>query len=135
MSELSSESQVLEVTATGIVLEIGFAGVHEWTHGHQMSRLIRNAIGAHSPVRAVVVNLLRYDYEAGDDISGLFEAFIDRERGGARPACIVATGRTYAFMKPFFAGARLLEVFRLRFVSSVEEALMWLRGELSHGAA
>lgn len=131
MSDLISESEVLEVTGTGNVLEVRFGGVHEWTHGSQMSRVITDAICAHSPVRAIVISLLRYEYEAGDDISGFFEAFIDRERHALRPACIVATGKTYASMEPFFAAARLLEMFRLRFVASVEEALTWLHDEVS----
>ena len=81
-----------------------------------------------------MINLLDYQYEAGDDISGLFEAFIDRGRQATRPACIVAMGTTYASMRAFFAGAKLLETFPLQFVSSVDDALAWLREERAHGA-
>jgi hypothetical protein len=110
-------------------LEVSFNGAHEWVHGRQMATAVRDAIAAHSPTAAVVINLLGYNYQAGDDISGLFEAFIDHNRRAPRPACIVATGTTYASMRAFFASARLLDAFQLEFVTSLEDAVAWLRQE------
>ncbi len=126
MSELICESRILEAFPAGDILEIAFRGIHEWTHGREMSRFIKQTIGDSSPA-AVVINLLDYEYRFGDDVSGLFEAFIDRKRNVLRPSCIAATGLTHESMYPFFARSRIFEAFQVQFVSSVEEALERLR--------
>src|SRR3990172_12221057 len=113
MSELTCDSRVLEASSAGDIIEIAFHGVHEWTHGGKMQRFIQQTVMDVDPSpSAVVINLLDYDYEAGNDISGLFDAFMDRKRHRLRPCCIVATGRTHGAMYPFFASARILDTFR-----------------------
>lgn len=130
MPGLVCQSRVVDSVGGGNILQVMFRGVHEWKHGAEMARCIAGAIIENSPVAGVIINLADYEYRAGDDVSGLFEAFLDRQDNRARPAAIVARDQTHASLHAFMAASKLLDAFRVKFVRSVEDALGWLRGEL-----
>ncbi len=127
MGALASESRILAASPSGDILEIAFSGDHEWTHGNEMASFIRQALSAH-PAVAVVINLLAYEYTFGNDVSGLFEAFMDRKLDGYRPACIVASGKTYQSLHRLMEPTQMLELLPME--TSVEDALHRLTGQL-----
>jgi len=139
MGELVRGSRILGTSPKGKVLEITFRGTHEWTHGREMNEYIKENLAEHNPA-AVVFNLLEYQYAFGDDVTGLFRASVDLlelktpDARNFRPVCIIARGTTYASLYDYFKSSRILDAFRIDFVSTLESALERLRertGEMS----
>ncbi len=133
MSELVSGSRILDRSVKGDIVEITFRGTHEWTHRGLMAQFIQDTLST-CPVTGVVINLLEYHYLYGDDVSGLFEASLDRTGKKPRPCSIVARGETHKSLYDFFKSSMMLDVLQLYFASSVDEALQELRHRLGHGS-
>ena len=126
MTQLVGESRVVD-TPKGVVLEIIFRGVHNRSHGTQMSAFITGQLAETSPV-AILINLLEYKYVFGNDIGAAVIATF-RHRP-IIPGCIVATGTTHSSLHNLMSISRLLESFPLEFASSLEEGLQCLSARL-----
>ena len=129
MSTLECGSSIIETTAAGPVLEVAFRGLHDWEHGRKMDAYIRERVDAEMPA-AIVINLLEYDYEFGNDLAGLFAASMYRRPPPLRPVCMAAQGRTLRCLKSLFRGSRLELVFEVSFAESRETAVADVRRQL-----
>lgn len=130
MNDLLIRSAMLEGAPQGEILHVSCHGVHDWTHGPRIGDYIQDAL-AGSPVAAVVIDLLEYEYVFGNDLAALFVAFYDKSSKTLRPSCIVATGKTRTAIEALFRAGHMLSVVDLTFVSTVEEALGDLRLKLA----
>lgn len=125
MSYLVAESQVLQISPLGTVVEISFRGTHEWTHGNEMHRYVEKVVSERRPA-AIVFNLLDYRYVFGNDVTALFTAAYDQDAKKLRPVYIAATGTTYTSLYNLFETGRIQESLGIEFVDSVEEAVQRL---------
>src|SRR3989442_4561963 len=128
MSELLTESRVVETVAQGDVLEVIFRGAHEWTHGHEMERRLQDGLAGRT-VAAILFNLLEYEYVAGNDVTVLYTAALDRTGTTTRirPVCIIATGRTRSSLCGWFAKGKIIEACRIEFADTVAMGLRRLK--------
>jgi hypothetical protein len=133
MRTLECSSSILETNAAGPVLEVAFRGLHDWEHGRTMDAYIRERVDAELPA-AIVINLLEYDYEFGNDLAGLFAAWL-HPSGRVRPVCIAAHGRTLRCLKSLFQGAGVILPFPVRFAESRGAALSEVSSEVKGGAS
>jgi hypothetical protein len=125
MGKLECSSAIREMTGSRALLEIVCRGVHEWEHGNQIADYIRERIDAERPV-AIVLNLLEYDYEFGNDMVGLFFAWVHGAGEQIRPVCIAAQGRTRESLEALFRASGELP-FEIVFASSPQAAVAGLR--------
>ena len=115
------------------VLLVGFAGEHHYSHGPEMASQLRSAVAAERP-DGILVDLLQYDYEFGNDVCGVFTGGYHKESRTVVPTCIVAAGRTRACMEALYtAGNFKLEPY-LGFAADIADGLAWLSGS-RNGAA
>jgi hypothetical protein len=130
VSQLESYSRIVQ-SPEGVILEISFRGIHEWTHGAEMNRYMEAQVTEVEPV-AVLFNLLDYEYVAGNDVTALFTASFYRWEKGfpVRPVCIAATGTTHRSLYQFFESTQVRDAFGIDFVPSVELGLLCLKERL-----
>ena len=122
---LESTSHIVSADDGRRILHVAFLGKHHYSHGTRMVTQLAAAVASERP-SGVLVDLLKYDYEFGNDVGGLFFAGRHKESGTIVPTCIVAIGRTRAGMESLYvAGALKLEPF-LGFAASVAEGMTWL---------
>ena len=133
VTELHSESRVIESVARGDILVVTFHGVHEWAHGREMDRVFKDAVAGRR-VAAILFNLLEYEYVGGNDVDCL--VYGGGGPGGEpgnriRPVCIVASGRTRSSLHGFFRDSQILDVFRIDFADTVEDGLLRVRTRIA----
>jgi hypothetical protein len=122
-NQLLTESRVFDISPLGIVAEISFQGIHDWTHGNEMARHIQRIASENRPA-AIIFNLINYQYVFGNDVMPLFVAALDQEAKKPRPVYIVATGRTHKSLYNLFKQTGALQkAIDVQFVESVEEAI------------
>ena len=125
VSPLQGNSRVVLADNGNRVLVVAFAGEHHYSHGLQMASQLRGAVAAERP-DGILVDLLQYDYEFGNDVCGLFIAGYNKESRTLVPTCIVAIGKTRACMEALYtAGHFKLEPY-LGFAASIADGLAWL---------
>jgi len=104
-----------------------FTGTHDYTHGPKICKYIQEHLTTRQ-VSGVIVDLLGYEYEFGNDLFGLFLAGCDREGRGWLPVCILAEGGTRASLESLLREGNLGSLADMTgFSSSRAEALEWLR--------
>jgi hypothetical protein len=132
MSELLAEARVLETVAQGVILEVIFRGSHEWTHGNAMQRCVDEALAVKGAIAGILFNLLEYRYVAGNDVTVLYIAALDRTTPvlRIRPVCIVATGKTRDSLYAWFTGAKIIHACKVDFADTVATGLKRLRAHL-----
>ena len=122
MAELRSQLTAVAKSDRGDVLEFEFAGTHDSTHGSRMCNYIEERLTT-AQVSAVIINLLGYEYEFGNDV---FALFLVGHRGGRDwlPICILARGKTRAAFESLLRAAQLGDLAdTMTFASSRAEAL------------
>jgi hypothetical protein len=72
-SPLEHKADVVLAASGARILRVTFVGEHHYSHGAEMSSQLKAAVGAERP-DGVLVDLLEYEYEFGNDICGLFIA-------------------------------------------------------------
>lgn len=122
---LNSRSRILLAANGARVLHVAIAGEHHYSHGLQMASQLKASVGAERPT-GVLVDLLEYHYEFGNDVCGLFMAGYVKEPRKFVPTCIVAIGRTRASMESLYVAANLRLALYLGFAASVPDGLAWL---------
>ena len=135
MGALRSNWDVLATYDDGCVLRFEFHGNHHYSHGPIMSSYMQEAL-AEKNIAGIVIDLLDYEYEFGNDVAGVLFIGFDRVSQTSRPVCIVAQGRTRAALLGLFGGDEGLRKFgSITFASSTNEALDWLRSRSGRGSA
>jgi hypothetical protein len=127
MGELRSESRVVATSERGVLLIFEFTGTHDYTHGPKMCGYIQEHLN-NAPVSGVIVDLLGYEYEFGNDVFSLFLTGHDRGGQDWLPVCILAQGGTRAALESLLREGNLGSLADMTsFASSRVEALEWLR--------
>lgn len=120
---------VLEITPSGAILEIAFAGVHEGDAGQQIGNYVTGIVEDLEPA-AVILNFIKFKYTFGNDIAGICSAFVRKNPPSARPCCIVAKGKTAKSLWSLLDSAQLTTTFDITFYENVAEAVYHLRSRL-----
>ena len=122
---LEGTSRIVSAGDGRRILHVAFSGKHHYSHGTQMVTQLEEAVASERP-NGVLVDLLQYDYEFGNDVCGLFFAGRRKESPTIVPTCIVAVGKTRAGIESLYvAGNFKLERY-LGFAVSVADAMTWL---------
>ena|SRR5215472_12987926 len=125
ISPLEARSQMVIAGNGDRILHVTFVGEHHRSHGVQMQSRLQDAVASERPL-GVLIDLLKYEYEFGNDVSVLFLAGWHRKSKTLVPTCIVAIGKTRASLESLYrAGSFELEPY-LSFAESAVEALAWL---------
>lgn len=131
MSELLAKTRVVDTVAQGDILEVVFRGTHDWTHGHAMQRCVEEALAVKA-IAAILFNLLEYQYVAGNDVTVLYTAALDRTTPTLRirPVCIAATGTTHDSLYGWFKSGKIIDGCQVDFADTVATGLRRLRARL-----
>jgi len=124
-SALRGESRIVSTGSGERILVVTFAGAHHYSHGSQMASQIETAVGMERPA-GVLVDLIGYEYEFGNDVCELFCAGYHKESRTLVPTCIVAAGKTRACMETLYTAGNFELKPYLGFAGSVADGLAWL---------
>lgn len=125
---LTSRWRVLEVATEGSLVNFTFGGRHDPTHGGQMCQFMEAALRDRDAV-GIVVDLLEYEYEFGNDLSCLFLTGYDKSSRASRPVCVAARGRTRSSLEALLEAAGMGAACEVTFTNDVDEALRVLRSK------
>jgi hypothetical protein len=130
---LQGRSRIVLTDSGKRVLHVAFAGEHHYSHGPEMASHLRSAVGAERP-DGILVDLLQYDYEFGNDVCGVFTAGYHKESRTLVPTCIVATGGTRACMEALYRAGNFKLGPYLGFTANIADGLAWLSGSRNEAA-
>jgi hypothetical protein len=135
MGELRSESRVVATSECGVLRIFEFTGTHDSTHGRTMFDYIQEHL-TNAQVSGVIIDLLGYEYEFGNDVFCVFLTGSYRRSQNWLPLCILAQGATRAALESLLRAGNLGSLADMTsFASSREEALGWLSVQVKKESA
>ena len=135
--KLESGTEVVRVTAQGLILRVAFSGVHRDGVGHLVGDYLVETLKQHQPA-AVVLDFSQFKYRSGNDIGGIVQAFFRKHSDGKvtiRPSAIVATGSTATALMSLLQPTKILDVCSVCFFPDVNSAVDHLQTRLDPATA
>ena len=127
------DTNLLDKSPQGIILEIKFRGVHDhtWPHHLEIYSYLKKEVDKHKP-DAVLVNFLHYQYAFGNElVNAIFPCAINSKEGSFRPCAVIAKGSTKKSIQSLLNEGMLQKVFNIVVLEDKMDALEHVKKELS----